>query len=112
MGVKLSENNQVRILRIEGDFTSEAAQQATALLDRQCTGVKSLKLVADVSACPYFDSQGLETLLSIRRRCEESTGRFMLASVDANCRKILEITRLESRFERADDLESAFRSLR
>jgi anti-anti-sigma factor len=112
MSLKLSENGQLRVLKVEGDFAGDVPQQAVALIDRQCAGARPLQIVADMSACPYLDSQGLETLLSIKRRCEESTGKLMLAGVDANCRKILELTRLESRFERKDDLESAFKAMR
>ena len=35
----------------------------------------------------------------MKRRCEDLFGQIKLAGLDENCRKILEMTRLEHRFE-------------
>ena len=39
-------------------------------------------------------------------------GRVKLINVDGNCRKILEITRLEKKFECCADLPSALKTMR
>ena len=58
-----------------------------------------MNLVVDMEKCGYLDSTGLEALLAARRHCDESGGRMSLANPDANCRKVLEITRLARYFE-------------
>ena len=60
----------------------------------------------------FIDSEGLETLLWLKRRCEDLFGQCKLVNLDENCRKILEITRLEHRFECHDDLTAALKTMR
>ena len=48
----------------------------------------------------------------MKRRCEDLFGQIKLANLDENCRKILEITRLEHRFECHGDLATALKTMR
>jgi anti-anti-sigma factor len=66
----------------------------------------------DLEAVSFIDSEGLETLLWIKRRCEDLFGQVKLINVDENCRKILQITRLEHRYETHPDLAAALKTMR
>jgi anti-anti-sigma factor len=67
--------------------------------------------VVDLEKCDFIDSEGLETLLAVKRRLEELFGQFKLVHLDEHCRKILEITRLEHRFECHANLNAAVKSM-
>jgi len=59
----------------------------------------------------FADSDGLETLLWLKRRCEDRLGQLKLANLDENCAKILEMTRLQHRLECPPDLASALKTM-
>jgi hypothetical protein len=48
----------------------------------------------------------------MKKKCEELFGQFKLAGLDDNLKKILEITRLEARFECHADITSALKTMR
>jgi anti-anti-sigma factor len=68
--------------------------------------------VLDFEKAGFLDSDGLETLLWIKRKCEDLFGQVKLINLDENCRKILEMTRLEHRFECHTDLAGAIKTMR
>ena len=70
-----------------------------------------VNFVIDLSKAGFVDSQGLEVLLAARRRCEEMSGQLKLANVGDNCRKILQLTRLEHRFECHTDLHAVLKTM-
>ena len=63
----------------------------------------------DFEGSRFISSEGLEALLAVRRRCEERRGQVRLAGLDDNCRKILQITRLDHRFECHPDVTTALK---
>ena len=68
--------------------------------------------VIDFEKTNFIDSEGLETLLWVKRKTEDLFGQVKLATLDENCKKILEITRLEHRFECHPDLPAALKTMR
>jgi anti-anti-sigma factor len=76
----------------------------------QCVADEHFHVVVDCTSVCGLDSAGLEALLDLNEKCEAQLGSVKLCCVDANCAKILEITRLARRFEAFDDLESAVKS--
>ena len=60
----------------------------------------------------HVDSAGLETLLWIIDEAAEHGGQVRLVSPDMTVSKILEISRLDRRFNIHDSIESAAKSLR
>jgi hypothetical protein len=66
----------------------------------------------DFQKCGFIDSEGLEALLWMKRRSEDLFGQIKLANLDENCRKILQITRLDHRFEMHGDLVGALKTMR
>jgi anti-anti-sigma factor len=99
MAIRTDEYNRVYVLSIEGDFANDETRAFRDLVERRAGQGGPVNVVVDLEKCPYVDSAGLEALLFARRRCEEAGGRLSLANLDANCRKVLEITRLNRHFE-------------
>jgi anti-anti-sigma factor len=108
MPVTCDEYNGVSVVTVKGDLGST---EATALREVLADRAKRPNVVIDLEACHFMASVGLEALLDALRLCEQRAGRLMLAGLDANCRKVLQITRLDHRFECHDDLTSALKGM-
>ena len=108
MPVQCDEYNGVSVIAVKGDLLAE---QSSAIRDALATRATRPNIVVDLEACRFLASIGLEALLEALQTCESRGGRLMLSGIDANCRKILELTRLEHRFECHAQLASALKSL-
>ena len=58
-----------------------------------------------------MDSTGLETLTALQRECEEQLGLLKLANVGETIKKILDLTRLNRRFECFPSLTEALKAI-
>jgi anti-sigma B factor antagonist len=112
MNVNCEVHNQICVLSVAGDFSGEACGHVRTTVEDRIDNRQMIDFVVDLEKCEFIDSEGLEALLWIKRRAEELFGQFKLANVDETCRKILEITRLERRFDCPGDLAAAFKSMR
>ena len=109
MKLKIQDYNDVTVVELQGeldvDFAELFKNTITEIIARGRAGI-----VIDMSAVGFIDSQGLELLLWARDYCNENKREFRLAGLDENCAKILEVTRLESEFERYAELAEAVKS--
>src|SRR5947207_2393989 len=112
MSIKCDEYNQVCVLQPSGDLSGEVSEEARKKVEEEIDGKQIVDFVVDLEKCGFIDSEGLETLLWMKRKCEDLFGQIKLANLDENCRKILEITRLEHRFECHADLAGALKTMR
>jgi len=112
MPLKCEEYNQVCVMSLDGDFSGEQAQAARKLFEDKVDRQHLIDFVLDFEKSGFADSEGLELLLWMKRKCEDLFGQFKLVGLDENLRKILEITRLEQRFECHKDLTSALKTMR
>ena len=112
MPVKCDEYNQVCVLSVTGDFSAENAAAARKSVEEYIDQRQMVDFVIDLEKSDFVDSEGLETLLWVKRRCEDLFGQVKLVNLDENCRKILEMTRLEHRFECHADLAGALKTMR
>jgi anti-anti-sigma factor len=112
MSVRCDQYNRVCVLGVEGELSGANCQNLRRIAQEQIDNRQLLEFVIDFEKCPFIDSEGLESLLWLKRRCEESFGQVKLANADDNCRKILEITRLRRRFECFEDLTAAVKTMR
>ena len=112
MPVKCEEYNQVCVVSVEGDLVGENAQAARKLVEERVDQRQIVDFVVDFEKAGFVDSEGLETLLWVKRRAEDLFGQLKLINLDENVRKILEITRLEHRFECQPNLEAALKTMR
>lgn len=111
MPVKLDEYDDIAVLAPGGELTGAEAAELRAKVDELIEARQLVDVVIDLEKCPFVDSEGLETLLWIKRRCEDLFGHAKLARADENVRKILEITRLEPRFDCAVELADAIKTM-
>lgn len=112
MPVRVEEYDDVAVLSPTGDLSGAEAVELRAKVDELIETRQVVDVVIDLEKCPFIDSEGLEALLWTKRRCEDLFGHAKLARPDENVRKILEITRLEPRFDCADDLADAMKTMR
>jgi len=112
MPLKCEDYNNVCVMSLDGDLSGEANESVRKLADERIDQRQIVDFVLDFEKSGFFDSEGLETLLWLKRRCEDLFGQLKLVHLDDNCRKILEITRLEHRFECHPDLPAALKTMR
>lgn len=112
MPVHTQEYEKVCVIGIQGDFMADDSALAMDAVKDGIAKRQIVDFVLDFQNCTMIDSQGLETMLAIKRRCEEMFGRVKLINLDEHCRKILEITRVEPRFECCRDLATALKTMR
>jgi anti-anti-sigma factor len=111
MPVKCEQYNQVCVMAVTGDLAAENSVTARKLTEEYIDKRQIVDVVVDLENSGFIDSEGLESLLWIKRKCEDLFGQVKLANLDENCRKILEITRLEHRFECHPDLAAALKNM-
>ena len=111
MPLDYEEYNKVGVVTLGGDLTGDDAVRLCRTVDERVDAGRVVDFVIDCTAARAVDGQGLEALLWARRRTEAAQGRVRLAGADDVFRKILEITRLDHRFECHPDLAAALKSV-
>jgi anti-anti-sigma factor len=106
--VKFEEYNHLCLIRPEGDLAGPEADALRRLADAQVGG-GAADVVIDFEAVCFVSGAGLDALLAVKRRCESRAGRLRLARLTANCREILNLTRLTDRFECHTELPEAMK---
>ena len=112
MPIKCEEYSQVCVIEVQGDLLAEAAGASKKSLEEHIDQRQIVDFVMDFQKCGFIDSDGLEAMLWMKRRCEDLFGRLKLVNLDENCKKILEITRLAHEFECQADLPTALKTMR
>lgn len=112
MSLKAEDYNNVCVLALTGDLTGDAIEAVKKTAEDRIDQKQIVDFVIDFEKAGFFDSEGLETLLWLKRRSEDLFGQLKLVNLDENCKKILEITRLGHRFECHPDLPSALKTMR
>jgi len=109
MRIQTQDYNNVTVVELQGDLESEFTEQlqktVTDLIGKRRTGI-----VFDMSGVGFVDSKGLEQLLWSRDYCNQNECELRLAGLDENFDKILQLTRLESEFDRYTELSEAVKS--
>lgn len=109
MPTNVANYGNVTVLTVRDDLAGEALPSFVNKVGKEMDAGQRY-FVVDCSGVHGIDSAGLESLLDVQDRCEGHVGAVKLCSLDETCRKILEITRLDRRFEVFEDLESAVKS--
>ena len=112
MAIKVEDYSNVCVILLAGDLAADASAAVRAAVEERIEQRRIVDFVVDFEKADFIDSEGLETLLWLKRRCEDLFGQTKLVNLDENCRKILEITRLEHRFECHGDLAGALKTMR
>ena len=111
MAIKTEDYGNVCVIALNGDFAGEVTKEVKETAEQRIDQRRQVDFVIDFEKVGFVDSEGLETLLWLKRRCEDLFGQIKLVHLDDNCRKILEITRLEHRFECHADLAGALKTM-
>ena len=109
MKVRTQEYTDVTVVELQGELNDDF----TELFQNTITGIVAARkrgIVLDMSDVGFIDSEGLERLLWAKDYCGENNCQLRLAGLDETLAKILEITRLESEFERYAELSEAVKS--
>jgi anti-anti-sigma factor len=112
MPLTTQDYEKVCVIGLGQDLAGDEASSPRAAVEQAIEQRQIVDIVIDFTGCGFIDSHGLETLLWIKRRCDQEFGRMKLINLDDNCRKVLEITRLEPKFESSRDLAGALKSMR
>jgi anti-sigma B factor antagonist len=109
MRINTQNYNDVTVIELQGEVDGDIAD---ALKDTVTSTVASsrMRIVLDVSNVSSIDSQGLELLLWVRQYCQQNKTQLKLAGLDETIEKILEITGLQTDFDRHAELAEAVRS--
>jgi anti-sigma B factor antagonist len=109
MKIKVQDYEGVSVVDLQGELDSDVAEMfantISDLIAKSRTGI-----VLDMRDIVFIDSKGLEKLLWARDYCSQNRRAFRMAGLDDNCRKILEITRLDNEFDYYDELTEAVKS--
>lgn len=111
MKLSYEDHGPISVLTISGDLTAEQVDALRrACQERWHAGVRHI--VLDLEHTTFVDSAGLEALLSIVDEGADHGGQLRIVRPDETVRKIMEITRLDRRFDVHQTIESAAKSLR
>jgi anti-anti-sigma factor len=109
MRIRRQDYDEVTVVELQGEIDGEVVEplrnSVTEIAGNQRTGI-----VLDMTNVSFMDSQGLELLLWVRDYCRQNKIQLRLAGLDENCRKILEITRLQDEFDCHAELAEAVKS--
>jgi len=109
MKIRTQDYNNVTVVELQGELDGDSVE----LFKDTVTDIianRKADIVLDMSDVGFVDSRGLEQLLWLRDYCNENRRELRLAGLDENIVKILEITRLESEFDRYAELAEAVKS--
>ena len=109
MEIQEHSHDDLTVLTVRGDLALDAAEVLRAAA-MQTLRDQNRHLVLDCHALEFIDSRWLEALLWLQERCGELLGQFRLASCPEHIRRVLEVTRLWSRFDCHPDVDSAIAS--
>ena len=110
MRIKTQDYNEVTVIELQGELDVDFVE----ILQNSVTNIVATRhkagVVLDMSDVGFIDSAGLEKLLWIQNYCSENNCQLRLAGLDENCKKILEVTRLEDEFNCYVELAEAVKS--
>lgn len=111
MNVTVETYGQSIVLNCKGELTVDSLDAFRRAVDHQVTEDQVRDLVLNFEQVPFVDSAGLECLLDLQELLSERMGQVKLAKLDENVAKIMEITRLDSAFDRFDDINQAVKAM-
>lgn len=109
MRIQWQDYNEVTVIDLRGEVDGELTEPLRGAVT-EIAGNQRAGIVLDMSNVSFVDSQGLELLLWVRDYCRQNKIQLRLAGLDENCRKILEITRLQDEFDCHAELSQAVKS--
>ncbi len=111
MKLSYEDHGTVSVLTVSGELTTDQADNfRRACQDRITKDIHDI--VLNLEHLELLDSAGLELLLWLVDLLAENSGHLRLVNPNDTIQKILEVTRLERRFDIHGTIEAAAKSLR
>ncbi len=104
--VRVEQRATAAIMHVEGRLTFEEAQAVHQGLD-QAWRVRPSRLVVNLENCSFADSAGVAMLVSAMRLAWTEGVGFILVGLQPQLRAVLEMNRLDTKFEIRPTLEDA-----
>jgi len=111
MNVRCEDYDHVTVVALSGELNADTVENVRKHIDQRIEN-KVRFFVLDLEQMTYVDSKGLELLLWLQEQCDERLGQVRLNKPDETCRKILQVTRLDGRFDIFDDVTEAVKTMR
>jgi anti-anti-sigma factor len=111
MNIRCEDYDHVTVVGLAGEFTADATDNFKKQIDERLER-KVRFFVVDLEQTTFLDSKGLESLLWLQEQCDENLGQVRLCKPDETCRKILNVTRLDARFDIFADVTEAVKTMR
>lgn len=111
MKLSYEDHGSITVITVSGELTVDQVDTfRRSCQERFAAGIRDV--VLDLEHLAFVDSAGLEVLLWVVDEASERTGQVRLVKPDSTVGKILEISRLDRRFNIHESIESAAKSLR
>ena len=111
MNIRCEDYDHVTVVGVAGEFNSDSTDVFRKHIDERLAR-KVRFFVIDLEQTTFIDSKGLESLLWVQQQCDENLGQVRLCKPDDTCRKILQVTRLDGRFDVFADVTEAVKTMR
>jgi anti-anti-sigma factor len=111
MNIRAEDYDHVTVVSVTGELTSEGTETFRRQIEERLER-KVRFFVIDLQQTTFVDSKGLETLIWVQEQCDERLGQVRLCNPDETCRKILQVTRLDGRFDVFADVTEAVKTMR
>jgi anti-anti-sigma factor len=111
MNIRCEDYDHVSVLSISGELNADSTESFRKHIDERLLR-KVRFFVIDLQQTIFMDSKGLEALLWVQEQCDERLGTVRLCNPDETCRKILQVTRLDGRFDVFADVTEAVKTMR
>ena len=111
MNVRYEDYEHVSVIGVNGDLTADNCDMLRKQIEQRLER-KVRSFVVDLEQTTFIDSKGLETLIWLQDKCDQGLGQVRLCKPDETCRKILQVTRLEGRFDVFTDVTEAVKTMR
>ena len=111
MNIRCEDYDHVTVVALGGEFTADSTDVFLRQIEERLER-KVRFFVVDLQQTIFIDSKGLESLLWLQEQCDEHLGQVRLCKPDETCRKILNVTRLDGRFDVFADLTEAVKTMR
>jgi len=111
LNIRCEDYDHVTVLGLSGEFNAEATEGFRKQMEDRLER-KVRFFVIDLHQTTFIDSKGLETLIWVQEQCDERLGTVRLCNPDETCKKILQVTRLDARFDVFADVAEAVKTMR
>jgi anti-sigma B factor antagonist len=109
MRIRKQDHNDVTVVELQGELEHESVEMLKSIIT-EIIGTQKSGIVLDMQSIDFIDSAGLEQLLWAKDYCDENHCQLRISSLNEDCQKILELTRLQGEFDCYAELAEAVKS--